>query len=190
MDIQEVVGMAGFDYQGIGSRLAAQIVDGIVLMIVFFVLGAAMFGGFTFEVYGAEALSFEGVYALIVFLYFIVLEGVQGATLGKMAMKIKVVREDGSPCGLGPSIVRNILRVVDALPFLYIVGMILIARSDKKQRLGDRVAKTVVLKSARAPTPFAPSPPPSPEAKKFCVNCGAQLPVTAEFCEKCGTQQP
>jgi uncharacterized RDD family membrane protein YckC len=189
--MQEVVGMAGFDYQGIGSRLAAQIVDGIVLLVVFLLLGAAIFGGFTFEVYGAEALSFQAVCALIGFLYFIVLEGVQGATLGKMAMKIRVVREDGSPCGLGPSIVRNILRIVDVLPFLYIVGMILIARSDQKQRLGDRVAKTVVVKTTRAPVPFAPTPPPPPsEAKKFCVNCGAQLPATAKFCEKCGTQQP
>jgi uncharacterized RDD family membrane protein YckC len=181
--------MTGFDYQGIGSRLAAQIVDGIVLLIVFLLLGAAMFGGFTFELYGAEALSFQAVYALIGFLYFIVLEGVQGATLGKIAMKIRVVREDGSSCGLGPSIVRNILRIVDILPFLYIVGMILIARSGKKQRLGDRVAKTVVVKTTQAPAPFAPPPPPPSEAKKFCVNCGAQLPATAKFCEKCGTQQ-
>jgi uncharacterized RDD family membrane protein YckC len=34
------------------------------------------------------------------FLYFIILEGIVGATIGKMALKMKVVKEDGSPCGL------------------------------------------------------------------------------------------
>jgi uncharacterized RDD family membrane protein YckC len=80
-------------------------------------------------------------------LYYILLEGLRGATLGKKLVKIKVVREDGSACGLGPAFVRNILRIIDELPFLYIIGMILISRSNKKQRLGDRLAKTVVVKT-------------------------------------------
>ncbi len=70
-----------------------------------------------------------------------------GATLGKKVVKIKVVKEDGSACGIGPAFVRTLLRIIDGLPFLYIIGMVLIARSDKKQRLGDRVAKTVVVKA-------------------------------------------
>lgn len=76
-------------------------------------------------------------------------------------MKMKVVREDGSPCRLGPSVIRNILRIVDILPFLYIVGMVLIARSGKKQRLGDRVAHTVVVRQTPRRGLRSPNPKPT-----------------------------
>ncbi len=185
--------MASLNYQGIGPRLVAQIVDGIVLIILYFVLGAAMFGGFTFEVFGAAAGSFMGIYLLVFFLYYIVLEGALGTTIGKMAAKIKVVREDGSPCGFGPAVVRNVLRVVDALPFLYIIGIILVSRSDKKQRLGDRLAKTVVIKPSQAPSMPLPLRPPSfpspPQGKTFCANCGVELFGSPGFCPKCGAKQ-
>jgi uncharacterized RDD family membrane protein YckC len=41
---------------------------------------------------------------------------------------------------------RNILRVIDGF-FAYLIGAILIWRSDKQQRLGDTIAKTVVVKA-------------------------------------------
>ncbi len=73
-------------------------------------------------------------------------EGHYGQTVGKMAVKIKVVKEaDGSPIDYGEAAVRMILRVIDGL-FVYLVGAILIWSSDEKQRLGDRVAHTVVVK--------------------------------------------
>jgi uncharacterized RDD family membrane protein YckC len=96
---------------------------------------------------GEAAYPFIAAYAAVAFLYYILLEGLAGATVGKRLLKLKVVRENGLPCGIGPAIVRNILRIVDELPFLYIIGMILISRSDKKQRLGDRFAKTIVIKA-------------------------------------------
>jgi uncharacterized RDD family membrane protein YckC len=185
--------MANMNYQGIGPRLVAQIVDGIILFILYFVVGAAMFGAFTFDVFGASAAAFIGAYVLVFFLYYIVLEGALGATVGKKAARIKVVREDGSPCGFGPAVVRNVLRVIDVLPFLYIIGIILVSRSDKKQRLGDRLAKTVVVKSSQAPSIPLPSQPPSfpspPQAKTFCMNCGAELFGSPGFCPKCGAKQ-
>jgi uncharacterized RDD family membrane protein YckC len=106
-----------------------------------------MSGSFNFQYSGLDAYTFLAVYGLIVFLYFLVLEGAMGATIGKKLLKLKVVREDGSACGFGPALIRNILRIVDELPFLYIIGMLLISRSDKKQRLGDKLTKTVVVKA-------------------------------------------
>jgi uncharacterized RDD family membrane protein YckC len=184
--------MENLNYQGIGPRLVAQIVDGIVLMILYFVLGAAMFGGLSFDVFGAAALSFIGAYGLIFMLYFIGLEGAFGATVGKMVTKIKVVQENGAPCGFGPAFVRNLLRIIDGLPFLYIIGIILISRSAKKQRLGDSLAKTVVVKSDSSPLsmPLQPSPTAPPlQAKSFCTNCGAELLGRPGFCPKCGSKQ-
>ncbi len=178
--------MASLQYQGITPRLIAQIVDGIVLAIVNYAIGASMAGAASYSFFGAEALPFVGAGLLVFLLYFAVLEGTWGATIGKMAMKIRVVREDGSACGIGPAFIRNILRIVDILPFLYIIGIIFIQRSDKKQRLGDRIAGTVVVKSAGS-VAFVPPTPTTTPAAKFCPNCGAALTADAKFCTKCGS---
>ena len=73
------------------------------------------------------------------------LEGTAGATVGRLVCKIRVKKENGDACGIWKAFVRNILRIVDGLAF-YLVSAILIARSDKKQRLGDRVANTIVVR--------------------------------------------
>lgn len=82
---------------------------------------------------------------VIWFLYFTLLEGHYGQTIGKMALNIKFVREaDGAPIDYGEAAVRTILRIIDGL-FDYLIGAIFIWTSEEKQRLGDRVAHTVVV---------------------------------------------
>ena len=66
-------------------------------------------------------------------------------------MKIVVVKEDGSPLTYKASLIRNLLRIVDALIILngiptYLIGGITLLLTKKKQRIGDLVAKTVVVK--------------------------------------------
>lgn len=140
-------GMPNFSYQGIGPRVVAQIIDSVVLVVLFLLVGFVLSGSFTFEYQGEAAYPFLLVYGLIVILYYAILEGTMGATVGKKLVKIKIVKDDGSACGIGPAFVRTLLRFIDALPFLYIIGMVLIARSEKKQRLGDRLAGTIVVKA-------------------------------------------
>ena len=130
--------------KGIGIRAVGQIVDGIIAFIVFFIVGYLFTGSFTFQLQGGAASSMMGVWSLIIILYFILMEGTMGQTLGKMATGIKVVKEDGSPCDMESSLIRNILRIIDAI-FVYVVGAIIIAQSDKNQRLGDMGANTVVV---------------------------------------------
>ena len=63
-------------------------------------------------------------------------------------MKIKVVESrTGKPGDYGKALIRNVLRLVDWLPFLYLVGGILVLVSERRQRLGDLVAGTVVVKA-------------------------------------------
>jgi uncharacterized RDD family membrane protein YckC len=93
----------------------------------------------------SAGIATAAVITLIVwFLYYTLLEGRYGQTLGKWFVKIKVVKEDGTKISYGDAAVRTILRIIDAI-FDYLIGALLIWTSDKKQRLGDRIAHTVVV---------------------------------------------
>jgi uncharacterized RDD family membrane protein YckC len=68
-----------------------------------------------------------------------------GATLGKFATRIRVVRTSGEPLTWKAAIVRNLWRLIDALP-CYLIGTVVAARSDLTQRLGDQYASTIVVR--------------------------------------------
>lgn len=80
--------------------------------------------------------------------YYVIFEASWGATLGKFATNIRVVREnDGGPIGWSAAVIRNVLRPIDGL-VLYVVGFIAICVSPKRQRIGDKVAGTIVVRRA------------------------------------------
>jgi uncharacterized RDD family membrane protein YckC len=84
---------------------------------------------------------------IVEFLYKFLAEGRWGKTLGKLALGIVVIsKENGSLCKYKKAFIRNILRVVDSF-FFYLVGVIVIAFNKNWQRLGDILAKTLVVKS-------------------------------------------
>ena len=78
--------------------------------------------------------------------------------MGKFALRIRVTTLEGDPCSFGAAFVRNLVRFIDWLPMLYILGTVSVLMSAKRQRLGDRLAKTVV-----SPAPEKDiNPPPAP----------------------------
>jgi uncharacterized RDD family membrane protein YckC len=77
--------------------------------------------------------------------YYVVCEAATGMTLGKRMVGIRVVAEDGEHVTLVAAIVRNLLRLVDAL-FFYFVGFLFAVTSFRGQRLGDRAAHTMVVR--------------------------------------------
>ena len=86
------------------------------------------------------------LYAAGVVLYYVLLEGYLGQTLGKMLLGIKVVREDNDEVpGLGAAFIRTLFRLVDGL-FSYLVAFIAVLISGKNQRLGDMAAHTLVVR--------------------------------------------
>jgi len=89
------------------------------------------------------------VFLFEIFAYFILLEAYVGWTVGKRIMGMIVVDGRGNKIGLSKSIIRNLLRLVDGLPALNILGIILIACSQSGQRFGDRIAKTYVMRSTK-----------------------------------------
>ncbi len=135
---------------GVGRRAVAVIIDGIVLFIVFYAVALAT--GNT----NVEGFRMTGAPALISFAigfgYFIVMEATKGATLGKMAMGLKVVKQDGGAMDWQASIIRNLLRIIDGFAF-YLVGAIVVWVSKSKQRLGDMAAHTLVVRTGAAVAP-------------------------------------
>ncbi len=130
-------------YVSVWPRAGALIIDYIILGVVFGILG------FIFGLFSQNAQNASGVVylllAILSFVYFIVMEAMWGATLGKMLLRLRVVKTDGSPISWSESVIRNLLRIIDGL-FDYLVGAILIWTSPLRQRLGDRAAKTVVVR--------------------------------------------
>ena len=130
-------------YQGVSIGFIALLIDSIILALLIGAVGSIL----GFSVFSENAGSGFGILAFIIFLaYFTYLEGSRGQTIGKMIVKIKVVREDGGKIDVTQAFTRTILRIIDGL-LAYLIGAILIWRSDKKQRLGDNIAKTVVVKA-------------------------------------------
>lgn len=70
----------------------------------------------------------------------------RGQTLGKRVMGIRVIDAAGLYLQPYQVVIRNLMRYVDALPLVYLVGGVASALSDKAQRLGDMVAHTVVIR--------------------------------------------
>jgi len=81
---------------------------------------------------------------LLTFLYFSIPETLYGRTPGKAVMGLRVVMEDGSKAGRGAIITRTLFRLID-YQFAGLLGGLLVLVTRRRQRLGDIVARTVVV---------------------------------------------
>jgi uncharacterized RDD family membrane protein YckC len=132
---------------GVGLRAAAGIVDTVLLGAVGYLI-ASVSGGITSDGFELKGGPFF-LWLIMAIAYYIVMEAVIGATIGKLLVGLRVVAlETGEPIDWQASTVRNVLRLIDGLVF-YLVGMIVIWLSDKQQRLGDRLAGTVVARQVK-----------------------------------------
>jgi uncharacterized RDD family membrane protein YckC len=140
--------------EGVGIRAVATIIDGVILYIVFFLIAVI-----TGENDGASfAMGTGGTCAALILslAYFTVMEVMMGGTVGKLVTGLQVVKEDGSPITWQEGIIRTLLRIVDGL-FIYLIAAILVWTSPTKQRLGDRVAKTLVVKKGSVASIASPT---------------------------------
>jgi uncharacterized RDD family membrane protein YckC len=111
-----------------------------------------------------------------------------GQTLGKRALGLRVVNADGTPVTWLPSVVRNLLRVVDALPGVYGVGLISTLIDPHARRLGDIVAGTMVIHVSELPAgQQVPSAAALPLPVVLVVDEQAAL---VEFAERSGQLTP
>jgi uncharacterized RDD family membrane protein YckC len=136
-----------------GDRIVAVIIDTIIVfvfsLVIFIPLALvarffSFFGSFGFLFFGPATL----LTWLLWLLYFTYFESTSGQTLGKQIMKIRVVDESSlQHLDFGRSLVRNILRIIDWLPFFYLIGFLLIVTNQRKQRIGDMAARSIVVKA-------------------------------------------
>ena len=152
-----------FEPAGLGSRFCAMLIDSLLLGVAVLVLGLVLmiigvgldaFVPGQSESYRASQWLIAAVVAIVVFLlydgYFILFELLmRGQTPGKKALKIRVMRDDGTPVTANEVLVRNILRAVDFLPFGYALGAAVMFPSPLSKRLGDLAAGTIVVKEGQ-----------------------------------------
>jgi len=165
-------------------RAQAWTIDFVLRMLVFWI------GMIPLSLLGKAG---AGVGALLMFVlmwaYAVVCEvWFGGQTLGKRAMGLRVVSADGAPVTLVPSVLRNLLRVVDILPGVYAVGLASTLIDPYGRRLGDVIAGTLVIHGGELPAGsqvpnVAPvAPPPGLAADEQAV--------IVEFAERCAQLTP
>jgi uncharacterized RDD family membrane protein YckC len=135
----------------LGRRIGAALIDVALLSALLAILAATIGestvgdgASFSFDLYGVEAVMY---YALVL-LYYFALEATFGQTVGKLLVGLRVVRTDGGRPSVAAIAVRTLVRVVDWLPFLYLVGFIAMqVTGERRQRLGDLAARTGVARA-------------------------------------------
>lgn len=144
-------------YAGLMKRFLALVIDFALFSAVFFPITRIAKGVWIMSasdhrwssgLFITDPLCFIFLAAII--LYFVLMEAYLGVTLGKKIVGIRVAGIGGEKPGLTKSVVRNVLRAIDSLPALNILGVALILSSDENARLGDRLAGTRVVNIRKA----------------------------------------
>jgi len=136
----------------IGERIGAYFID-VLIIGIYSLIVLGLFGLISENASGISGRS-SGIFIVLffipIFFYSLLSEiFLQGQTLGKKAVKIKVVKLDGGQPTIGSYIIRWLFRLID-IQFMYgIVAMVTIAATGKGQRVGDIVAKTSVISLKR-----------------------------------------
>jgi len=142
-------------YAGVGIRFGARFIDGLVFIVPFVIFALLLLPNMLRTAAANRAPALNGTFVLgaLVFslFYEVLMLRYWGATLGKMACGLKVVRSDGSSLGWGVSFGRYFMYnvVISAVPFvnwiLFITTAIMAGTDEQKRGLQDRVCDTRVI---------------------------------------------
>ena len=143
-------------YAGFWLRVVAAIIDGVIVEVGVTAIGLGI--GMGMAGHGQAAAG--GLIGLVVgVLYFCGLESsARQATLGKMAVGIKVTDEAGNRISFGRALGRYFAKLLSAA--ILMLGFLMVAWTAKKQGLHDLIAGTLVVKGRGAPAASAGGEPP------------------------------
>jgi uncharacterized RDD family membrane protein YckC len=143
--------MAAVPKAGFWMRVVATLVDAMIVFVLQFLLGALLAGAGTVTTVGSEVGAGETAFLVhffsyaISFAYYIFFTGYCGQTPGKMVLRIKVVRTDGSPVGYGRAAFREVpAKFLSGI--IFGIGYLMVAFDEQKRGLHDRLADTYVIK--------------------------------------------
>lgn len=150
-----------YQLAGPAVRLGAYLVDLLIRM-------AIMFAATILLMCAGLALPgvSTGMYLLLAFViewgYYVISEGFfRGRTLGKALFQLRVIQEGGYPITMWSAMLRNLVRAADNLPLFVVmpmfgIGFCTMAISGNFRRLGDLVARTIVIEERRVRLPLEP----------------------------------
>lgn len=126
---------------GLAPRAFAWLIDMFIKFFGFFIASIIL------SVLGNFGMGLLLIGAFLLLWFYDVLFEVfnHGATPGKRALGIRVMNTNGTPVGWSASLIRNLVRFVDTLPGVYLVGCVSVLLSRRFQRLGDLAAGTIVV---------------------------------------------
>lgn len=142
----------------VGRRVAAYLIDGLAMYVVaaaiVWLLGEDLLrveSDGQVSVNPVTNLTLSALLAFFLLLQVLVLEGLYGYTLGKLAMQVRVVRPMGDPPGPLRAFVRYIAWIIDGFPWcLPLLGFGLALGTNSHRRVGDILADTYVVDAVYA----------------------------------------
>lgn len=188
---------------GIGSRFIAALVDTLLISL----LQGIVIGTLALIVSQLTDLASSvpneqawglAIGSLISFIflwgYYIFFEILwNGQTPGKRWGGLRVIRLDGTPVTASEVVIRNLVRVLDMLPFAYGVGVVAMFIDENSRRLGDLAAGTVVVHEGGSEIPIeSPHLDASPAARRGSLPAGfpverltvSDLQIIEEFLQR------
>jgi uncharacterized RDD family membrane protein YckC len=140
----------GYQVAGLGTRAIAQLLDLLIVSAILIAVSLAASAAATLlgNSLVADLIIVFGFF-ITLFGYFWVSEAMwSGQTLGKKAFRLRAVGDRGEPLTFMQAGIRNIVRIVDFLPYGYGVGVVVMFVNGKGKRLGDLAAGTIVVKDS------------------------------------------
>jgi uncharacterized RDD family membrane protein YckC len=194
---------------GVGTRMLAALLDALIIVatVLFAFFAIALLGSIiALQPHSLAAGSVLGAFTLLfvfgfVFAYYAGLEMLwDGQTVGKRALKLRVLRDNGTSVDAAAVLARTVVRLVDFLPVGYLVGLVSMVVDGRARRLGDIVGGTIVVREGdNAPTlreiaigaePAAWGPPAPGQEAPIHLLTADEVAAAREFLRRAATFPP
>lgn len=134
-----------YELGSVGDRIVAALIDYAIVIVYLIIISLA----FTFNKLGSNASqTLMLIFSLPVIFYTLLSELLMhGQTVGKNIMKLKVISVNGNQASFSQYLIRWLFRLIDIWITSYLLAIIMIAINQRRQRLGDIVANTTIIKT-------------------------------------------
>lgn len=135
-----------YELADLRDRLIAFFIDLLVILVAMVLVSIVSYG--IFEISGGVWQSLVSMFIICIFIFYtVVMETLnKGQSVGKMAMKIQVIKTVGGQAMFPDYVARWVFRMIDIYLSFGGIASVLISSSPKGQRIGDIVANTAVVK--------------------------------------------